>query len=90
MGVGFPRVDIMLTPLQSRILAVLNTVLTEEGFAVGGGVGLQVHGVVNRDSSDIDAYTARFDPSVFVRVEERVRSRLAADGLDVTDSLVLI
>ena len=48
----------MLTPLQSRILAVLNTVLTEEGFAVGGGVGLQIHGVVNRDSSDIDVHTS--------------------------------
>jgi len=73
-----------LTPLQSRILAVLGSVLTGEGFAVGGGVGLQAHGVVDRDSSDIDAYTARFDPSVFVRVEDGVRSRLAADGLDVT------
>ena len=39
----------MLTSLQSKILSALNTVLTEEGFAVGGGVGLQAHGVVNRD-----------------------------------------
>jgi len=36
MGVGFPRVGIVLTPLQSRILAVLNTVLTEEGIQCSG------------------------------------------------------
>ena len=54
----------MLAPLQSKILSALSTVLTEEGFAVGGGVGLQAHGVVNRDSSDTDAYTIKFDPYV--------------------------
>jgi len=74
----------MLTPLQSKVLSTLNTLLTEEGFAIGGGVGLQAHGVMNRDSSDIDAYTTKFDPSLFVRVEEEICSLLVASDLEVT------
>ena len=39
---------------------VVGDVLAGEGFALGGGLAMRAHGIVNRQTQDIDAF--RRDP----------------------------
>ncbi|MDR0990662.1 MAG: nucleotidyl transferase AbiEii/AbiGii toxin family protein [Propionibacteriaceae bacterium] len=74
----------MLTPFQQEVAAILGEVTQDDDFAVGGGAALQLHGVVDRVSKDIDAYTTSYDPAVYERVEKNMVTALTSRGYNVT------
>ena len=78
-----------MSRLQAQIASILQGTFADEGFAIGGGLGLQAHGVIDRESADIDAYTATFDPKAFIRVEQKVMDRISDAGLLVSVSRAL-
>ena len=65
-----------------RVAQVLAAATSAEGFALGGGYGLQAHEIVDRPSEDLDAFVASMDPEVFVRAEAELVSALEAAGFN--------
>lgn len=70
-----------LTGFHLRVARLLGRATEEEGFALGGGYGLQTHQLADRPSEDLDSYVDRFDPAVFERAEQALVALLEADGL---------
>ncbi|MDR1386902.1 MAG: nucleotidyl transferase AbiEii/AbiGii toxin family protein [Propionibacteriaceae bacterium] len=73
----------MLTPMQARVAQVLSEAVADLGFAIGGGAALQLHGVVDRDSTDIDVYAPSYDPQVYTAAEDAAVGALASIGYKV-------
>jgi hypothetical protein len=61
----------MLEGFQLEVARVVLAALGRDGFALGGGYGLQAHGVIDRASEDIDSYTASMDADLFDRMAPR-------------------
>jgi hypothetical protein len=72
---------VALSGFHLRVAQVLAAATSAEGFALGGGYGLQAHEIVDRPSEDLDAFVASMDPEVFVRAESELVSALEAAGL---------
>ncbi len=72
----------MLEGFHLRVERLIGAVLGPQGFALGGGYGLQVHGLVDRLSDDLDNYTASMDPNAFVKADRSICAALREDGLE--------
>lgn len=70
-----------LTGFHLRVAQLLSHATEGEGFALGGGYGLQTHDLTDRPSKDLDFYVDRFDPAVFERAERALIALVEADGL---------
>ncbi len=57
--------------------------LDDYGFALAGGSALQVHGLVDRPSEDVDLFTDRWDPDAFATAVATVRRVYEEAGLEV-------
>lgn len=71
----------MLTSLQQRVCGIVADLPEAETFALAGGAALNVHGIVDRATDDLDFFT----PDVVdVRVlADAARSALGREGLNV-------
>lgn len=61
-------------------------VLAAEGFALGGGLAMRAHGIIDRETQDIDAFRRDpilSQPEAFDRAEKGLQARLAEAGLRV-------
>jgi hypothetical protein len=68
-------------PFHLRVARIALAVAKEEGFALGGGLALIAHGVLDRPTEDIDLFSdARGEVSAALR---KVRAALEAEGIDV-------
>ena len=65
-----------------RVAQILGQATGPEGFALGGGYGLQSHHLADRPSDDLDSYVDKFDPEVFRRAEEALLQELWNTGLE--------
>ena len=65
-----------LTGFHLRVAQLLGQAVGNEGFALGGGYGLQAHKLSDRASNDLDAYVDKFVPEVFERAERAFVTRL--------------
>lgn len=70
-----------LTGFHLRVAQLLGQAVGNEGFALGGGYGLQAHKLSDRASNDLDAYVDKFVPEVFERAERAFVTRLTDEGL---------
>ena len=68
---------------------VIGDALAEEGFALGGGLAMRAHGIVDRETQDIDAFRrdpVRTDPEAFNRAQKKLLRELGGQGLHVETS----
>ena len=71
-------------PLEGFHLAVERIIaetLGDRGFALGGGYGLQAHGIVDRPSQDLDSYPDKMDAGLFEAAGRDLTERFGAAGL---------
>ena len=71
-------------PLEGFHLAVARIIaetLGDRGFALGGGYGLQAHGIVDRPSQDLDSYPDKMDAGLFEAAGRDLTERFGAAGL---------
>ncbi|MGH9128353.1 MAG: nucleotidyl transferase AbiEii/AbiGii toxin family protein [Acidimicrobiales bacterium] len=68
---------------QDRLVRLALGVLDDYGFALAGGSALQVHGLVDRPSEDVDLFTDRWDPDAFATAVATVRGVYEQAGLEV-------
>lgn len=73
----------MLSGFHLRVSQVVLVAVEPLGFALGGGYALQVHGIIDRLSTDLDTYTATMDADVFDAAESAVVAALEGTGLGV-------
>ncbi|MCL5445225.1 MAG: nucleotidyl transferase AbiEii/AbiGii toxin family protein [Actinobacteria bacterium] len=71
-----------LRGFQLQVEQIVASVLGPKGFALGGGQALQVHGLVDRESKDLDHYVATMDEDLFRRAEIDLVRALNAVGLN--------
>jgi hypothetical protein len=69
-----------LTDFQREVVLIAMGVAAPRGFAVGGGLGLQLHGFGDRPTDDLDSYTAAFEIEVFDDAVEALRAALGDAG----------
>lgn len=72
----------MLTALQERILRIVADLPEASGFALAGGAALIVHGVVERQTDDLDFFSTA-DEDV-ARLLPALNTALTGEGLRVT------
>lgn len=66
-----------------RVARVGLTALGRYGFALAGGYALQLHGIIERPSDDVDLFTNEPDPEKFDEAVSKAVSAWSAAGLDV-------
>jgi hypothetical protein len=71
----------MLEGFHFRVSRIVLKAIEPYGFALGGGYALQVHGIVDRPSKDIDNYAPQMDEGLFNDAEAAVRVALEDEGL---------
>lgn len=64
-----------------RVAQILGEAVGPEGFALGGGYGLQSHHLADRPSEDLGSYVDKFDPEVFERAEKTLLEKLRSADL---------
>lgn len=72
----------MLEGFHLDVARILGYSTAPEGFALGGGYGLQAYNILDRPSEDLDAYADSVDPEVFSRAEARFVESLGENGFD--------
>lgn len=72
-----PAID----PFHEKVARIALGVAEQHGFALGGGLALVAHGVVDRPTEDVDLFSDR-DGSV-PAATELVRAALEQAGIDV-------
>ena len=70
----------MLEGFHLDVAKVLGDSIAHEGFALGGGYGLQAYDIIDRPSKDLDAYAASYDPQVYARAERSLVTALEGRG----------
>lgn len=70
--------------LQGRIAHVALRSLAKYGFVLAGGQSLQVHGLVDRPSADLDLFTDQVNPAEFSAAVGEVAEGLTRAGFSVT------
>ncbi len=71
-----------------RVWDYVGDALAAEGFALGGGLAMRAHGIVDRDTQDIDAFRrdpVLSQPEALDRAEGSIVRLLAEAGLDVVN-----
>lgn len=63
---------------------IVASTLGGRGFALGGGFALQVHGIADRPSEDLDHYAASMDSDLFDSAETDLVRALADSGCTAT------
>jgi hypothetical protein len=71
----------MLEGFHLKVSQIVLRAIEPYGFALGGGYALQVHGIVDRPSKDIDNYVSQTDEKLFDDAEAAVRKALEDEGL---------
>ena len=69
-----------------RVWDVVGDVLAAEGFALGGGLAMRAHGIIDRETQDIDAFRRDpmlADPEAFNKAETALLQTLKSQRLDV-------
>jgi hypothetical protein len=74
----------VLAGFHLRVTRIVLETLEPLGFALGGGYALQVHGVTDRPSDDLDNYAASLDPAVYDAAEAALVQATADAGLTTT------
>jgi hypothetical protein len=69
-----------LTEFQQQIADIAMSVAAPRGFAVGGGLALQLHGLGSRRTDDLDSYIDRFEAEPFVETTEALLEALSLAG----------
>ncbi|MDR1431318.1 MAG: hypothetical protein LBI99_04280 [Propionibacteriaceae bacterium] len=72
----------MLSGFHRRVARAVLTFAGSRGFALGGGYAVQEHGLVDRQSADLDAYVGKFDTAPFVGLEQELIEGLRSLGLE--------
>lgn len=72
-----------LTGLRLEVAGLVGASAGEHGFAIGGGCAMQVHGLADRSSADVDAYVNRMDAAAFAAAQRDVMTRMRSAGFDV-------
>jgi hypothetical protein len=72
----------MLEGFHRRVSQIVLKAIEPYGFALGGGYALQVYGIVDRPSKDIDNYASQADEKLFNDEETAVRKALKDEGLN--------
>jgi hypothetical protein len=70
-----------LDPFHARVAGIALSVAQRYGFALGGGLALIAHGVLERPTEDVDLFSDR--PDSVPAAVELVASALQAAGIDV-------
>lgn len=70
--------------IQERIASLALEALARYGFVLAGGQSLQVHGLVDRPSADLDLFTDQVDAAEFARAVREVAEALSRAGFSVT------
>jgi hypothetical protein len=73
----------MLEGFHLKVSQIVLEAIKPFGFALGGGYALQAHGIIDRESKDIDSYTATTDVELFDRAEAAVTKALKKEGYSV-------
>jgi hypothetical protein len=73
--------------IQERIASLALEALARYGFVLAGGQSLQVHGLVDRPSADLDLFTDQVDAAEFARAVREVAEALW--GVTVEPSLAV-
>lgn len=68
----------------ARVARVGLAALGRYGFALAGGYAVQVHGIVERPSEDIDLFTDQPEPEKFRKAASEAAAAWRSDGLAVT------
>lgn len=71
-----------LTGFHLHVARIVGAAVNQLGFALGGGYALQVHGISDRPSEDIDTYVNSMNVELFERAERGVCDQLRNEGLD--------
>ncbi|MEX2556956.1 MAG: hypothetical protein WEB06_15195, partial [Actinomycetota bacterium] len=71
----------MLTGLQERVARIVAALEEADGFALAGGAAVIIHGVVDRDTDDLDYFGATVED--VGRLARALRAALLADELEV-------
>lgn len=64
----------------------ISDALAKEGFGLGGGLAMRAHGIVDRETQDIDAFRKDpllSDPEAFERAEASITALLSGRGFTV-------
>lgn len=70
--------------IQERIASLALGALAGYGFVLAGGQSLQVHGLVDRPSADLDLFTDQVDAAQFAGAVREVVEGLSRAGFSVT------
>jgi hypothetical protein len=73
-----------LDPFHSRVAGIALTVAEQHGYALGGGLALVAHGVLQRPTEDVDLFSDRAGNAV--AAADLVRSALEAAGIEVEEA----
>ena len=79
-----PGPPALLTGFHLTIARIVGQALSPHGFALGGGYGLQAHGITDRLSKDLDTYTESQEASVYQNGEESLLAALTEAGFRCT------
>lgn len=71
--------------IHERIAAIALREAEEYGFVLAGGYAISANGIGDRPSMDVDLFTNRFDPGVFVEAVDRVQAAFSEAGFDIED-----
>jgi hypothetical protein len=69
-----------LNEFQRAVAVIAMRVAGPLGFAVGGGLALQLRGLGDRPTQDLDSYSPRFDAAPFTQAAEAVVRALRQAG----------
>jgi len=72
---------------QIKISELVLAATEEFGFALAGGFALNVQGIIDRQTKDIDAFTSNFDENNFRKAKESTEQILKDAGYEVTVKL---
>jgi len=73
----------MLEGFQLRVSRIVLETIEPYGFALGGGCALQMHGIINRSTKDIDSYAAVMDDKLFNDAETALINTFEEKGFQI-------
>jgi len=71
----------MLEGFHLKVSQIVLKAIEPYGFALGGGYALQVHGIIDRPTKDIDSYVSQADEKLFNDAEIALFKALEDEGL---------